>query len=205
MSGAFKYRPKFVDIRVCKPAAAEKARAPQAQPCDHVNCPLAGEHRAPKSRERANEYWHFCREHAADYNRRWNYFDGMSEDDFVNFQRGEEIGHRPVWTFRPARGERVSASRFWKAAAPGDGFNLFGRKEGAKPAAPRRPRLSRLQILALEALSLEEDAAPQAIRARYAELVKRWHPDSNGGDRSTESLLQKAVAAYQTLKQAGLA
>src|SRR5262249_48416062 len=159
----------------------------------------AGAHRAPKARDRTNEYWFFCREHAAEYNRRWNYFDGMSEDDFVNFQRGEEVGHRPVWTFRPGRGERLSAGRFWKAAGPGDRFGLFGRRA----APPKERRLSKLQSLALETLSLDEAADAVAIRTRYAELVKRWHPDSNGGDRSTEALLQKAVAAYQTLKQAG--
>ena len=56
----------------------------------------------------------------------------------------------------------------------------------------------------MEALSLEETADGAAIRARYAELVKRWHPDSNGGDRGAEANLQRVLNAYQTLKAGGL-
>lgn len=205
MAGAFQYRPKFVDIRVKKPVA-EPLRGKGERACDHGGCERVGEHRAPKARDRANEFWWFCREHAGEYNRRWNYFDGMSEDEFVNFQRAEETGHRPVWNFKPGRGERVSANRFWRAAAPGDSFGIFRSKDDqvTRPA-PRVRQLSRLQVLALEALNLDETADAHAIRARYAEQVKRWHPDSNGGDRSAETMLQKAVHAYQTLKKAGLA
>lgn len=200
---AFNYRPKFVDIRVNKPDAETVARGDGERACDHIGCARAGAHRAPKSRGRGNDFWWFCQEHAADYNRRWNYFDGMTEDDFINFQQAQESGHRPTWSFRAGRGDRVSASRFWRAAAPGDAFGMFRGKPGPAPAPVRR--LSRLQTLALEALSLPEEASAVEIRTRYAELVKRWHPDSNGGDRSAEGLLQKAVHAYQTLKQAGLA
>jgi DnaJ-class molecular chaperone len=53
-------------------------------------------------------------------------------------------------------------------------------------------------------MSLDENAQPAAIRARYAELVKRWHPDSNGGDRGAEANLQRVIKAYQMLKAGGL-
>lgn len=204
MPGAFQYRPKYVDIRVNKPEP-DDARAPEERACDRIGCVRAGAHRAPKSRERANEYWFFCREHASEYNRNWNYFEGMSEADFINFQAAEEVGHRPVWSFKPGRNERLSASRFWRAAGPGDSFGLFGGARARAEAPERRRRVSRLQAMALEVLSLDESADSVTIRTRYAELVKRWHPDSNGGDRSHEALLQKAVQAYQTLKQGGLA
>lgn len=204
MAGAFKYRPKFVDIRVKKPVT-ERKRGESDAPCDHMGCRLAGEHRAPKSRERANEYWLFCRDHASEYNKRWNYFEGMTENDFVNFQHNEEVGHRPMWTFRPGRQERISPTRFWKAAEPGDRFGMFGRARPT-PAETRAQRsISNVQRKALEALQLDETADAQSVRQRYAEQVKRWHPDSNGGDRSAEQMLQKAVQAYQTLKKAGLA
>ena len=49
-----------------------------------------------------------------------------------------------------------------------------------------------------------ERRANQRVRARYAELVKRWHPDSNGGDRGAEENLQRVIKAYQTLKSGGL-
>ncbi len=206
MSDAFEYRPKFVDIRVKKPGAETLEREPEDRPCDHVGCERAGIHRAPKSRERVGEYWHFCLQHVGEYNRRWNYFAGMSDSEFAQYQLKEEIGHRPTWTFRGGRLDRFSAAmRGFQGGQRSDPFGMFGAapSTSAEAARPRR-RLTRLQSLAIEALSLEEDADAGQIRARYAELVKRWHPDSNGGDRGAEANLQRVLKAYQTLKAGGL-
>ena len=60
-------------------------------------------------------------------------------------------------------------------------------------------------MTALEELALDENADSRTIRLRYAELIKRFHPDSNGGDRSAEAKLNKVIKAYQVLKTAGLA
>jgi hypothetical protein len=206
MSEAFAYRPKFVDIRVKKPDAERIDRAPNEQPCDHIGCTRAGSHLAPKGRDRENEYWHFCYQHAADYNRRWNYFSGMSDAELADYQRREETGHRPTWTFRSGRLDRFSsAMRGFQAGRRSDPFGMFGNGSNSETPAPQsRRRLTRLQTLALEAMSLEENADPAQIRARYAELVKRWHPDSNGGDRGAEANLQRVLKAYQTLKAGGL-
>lgn len=203
MSDTFEYRPKFVDIRVRKPDAAQAARAPHDQPCDHIGCKRAGAHRAPKGREHGGQYWHFCLEHAAAYNKRWNYFSGMSEGEWADYQAREEVGHRPTWTFRGGRLDRFSAAmRGFRGA--GDPFSLFGSRDPSASAAAPQRRLTRLQAKALEALSLPEKADAAEIRARYAELVKQWHPDSNGGDRSAEENLQRVLNAYQTLKAGGL-
>lgn len=206
MSDAFAYRPKYVDIRVKKPDAETFAHEPSERPCDHIGCARAGQHRAPKSRDREGEYWHFCREHVSDYNRRWNYFAGMSDAELEDYQRKEETGHRPTWTFRGGRLDRFSAAmRGFQAGRRTDPFGMFG--NGAVTAGPppkSRRRLTRLQTLALEAMSLDENADAGDIRTRYAELVKRWHPDSNGGDRGAEANLQRVLRAYQTLKAGGL-
>jgi hypothetical protein len=208
MSNAFEYRPKFVDIRVKKPGAAKAGvakpeRETAQRACDHVGCKHPGVHRAPKGRGRGNEYWHFCLNHAAEYNRRWDYFSGMSEGEFSDYLAREEVGHRPTWTFRSGRLDRHS-SAVRNAGATGDPFSLFGSGDPSVVQAKPRRRLSRLQALALEALQLEEEATSVDIRTRYAELVKRWHPDSNGGDRGAETNLQRVLAAYQTLKAGGL-
>ncbi len=206
MSDAFAYRPKFVDIRVKKPGAATADREPEERPCDHIGCTRAGQHRAPKGRERENEFWHFCLQHASDYNKRWNYFAGMSDAELEDYQRKEETGHRPTWTFRGGKGDRLSAAmRNNQAGKRADPFGMFG--SGAASSEPVRAasrRLSKLQAQALDAMSLDENAQPSDIRARYAELVKRWHPDSNGGSRDAEANLQRVIKAYQMLKAGGL-
>ncbi|MBL8550017.1 MAG: J domain-containing protein [Hyphomonadaceae bacterium] len=207
MASAFQYRPKFVDIRVKPPADEnEPPRAPEDRPCDKIGCDRPGGHKAPKARDRTNEFWHFCREHAADYNSRWNYFAGMSDAEVAAFQDAEHTGHRPTWTFKPSGSDRTAAEfRAFQKGRRADAFGLFRGRADPGPRAPRAPRLSRLQTLALEALHLEEGADPSQIRARYAELVKRYHPDVNGGDRACEAQLQRVIRAYQTLKAAGLA
>jgi len=205
MAAAFNYRPKFIDIRASK-RATEEARPlqPGERACDHMGCARAGECRAPKGRERLNEYWWFCAEHAADYNRRWNFFAGMSEDDLREFERQAWVGHRPTWAFKAGRGDREAAAfRAFQAGRMRDRFGVF---EGGKtgPDFEPRPRHNRTQLLALEVLGLEQTADAAAIRNRYAELVKRYHPDSNGGDRSAEERLNKVIKAYQLLKHGGL-
>ena len=41
------------------------------------------------------------------------------------------------------------------------------------------------------------------IKARYKLLVKRHHPDANGGDRSLEDRLREVIQAYSYLKSVG--
>jgi len=209
MSDAFEYRPKFVDIRASKKGAKTAARPEPAakRACDHIGCKQPGAHKAPKSRDRQNEYWHFCLDHVAEYNRRWNYFSGMSDSEFEEYKAREEVGHRPTWTFRAAKGDRMAAAArgFQPGKRAADPFNMFNPDAaGAAPPPKASRRMTRLQTLALEVMSLEHTADGPQIRARYAELVKQWHPDSNGGDRGAESNLQRVVQAYQTLKSGGL-
>jgi len=208
MSNAFEYKPKFVDIRVKKSGAAKTRAAPAAAAvetaCDFVGCKREGSHKAPKGRDMAGEYWNFCVEHVTDYNRRWNYFSGMTDDELAAYRKREEVGHRPTWTFRSGRLDKHTASlRGIRADQANDPFAVFGGAGEAAAPKPRR-RLSRLQAMALEVMQLEENANASEIRTRYAELVKRWHPDSNGGDRGAEENLQRVLKAYQVLKGAGL-
>ncbi|MDP3382888.1 MAG: molecular chaperone DnaJ, partial [Phenylobacterium sp.] len=88
MPGAFQYKPKFVDIRVRPPKPGETERAddvfalkPGERRCDHPGCSMPAAARAPKSREMMNEHYWFCQPHAAEYNRNWNFFAGMSEGE----------------------------------------------------------------------------------------------------------------------------
>jgi DnaJ domain len=205
MVDTFEYRPRFVDIRVNKPETVDRASHERA--CDQIGCRGAGLHKAPKHRGAEPDYWWFCANHASDYNRRWNYFNGMTDDELRDYEAAERTGHRPTWTFRAARGDRISAARnSFERGRRVDPFNLFRDGRAAEKArGPRARPLGRLQLMALETLDLDERADGAAIRTRYAELVKRFHPDSNGGDRTAEAHLHKVIRAYQTLKSARLA
>ena len=213
MSGAFQYRPKFVDIRVRPPVEGEEAQAddvyalkPGEVRCDHPDCLRTATAKAPKSRTLMHEHYHFCQPHAADYNKQWDFFAGMSEGEIRAHQEARATGERPTWTFKASNRSREAAA----AASRGpqgfsDPFGIFGaarRRAEANEEAGRH--LGKMERNALADLDLQNDAEPTAIRARYTELVKRCHPDANGGDRSAEHKLQRVIKAYKTLQKAGM-
>lgn len=214
MRSAFQYKPKFVDIRVRPPKEGETraeadvhALKPGERACDHPGCRTAATTRAPKSREMLNEHYWFCQAHAAEYNRNWDFFAGMSEKQVQEAQAARAVGERPTWQFKASRFSREAASVSAKAG-PGQGYAdplgvLGAARARAKPAEPVR-RLGKLERGALADLDLHEEAKAPEIRARYTELVKRCHPDANGGDRSAEARLQRVIKAYKTLQKAKL-
>jgi hypothetical protein len=216
MPGAFQYKPKFVDIRVRPPSDADDARAedvhalkPGERACDHPGCRRAATARAPKSREMLNEHYWFCQPHAAEYNRNWNFFAGMSEGEVRRYQTTEMFtGGRPTWEMKASRNAREAAS-FTHHFRRGDGqgyrdpFNMFG-GGGVNGNVQPGPQLGKMERNALAELDLEAGAEGAKIRARYTELVRKLHPDANGGDRAGEHRLQKVIRAYQTLRKAGM-
>ncbi len=211
MSRAFQYKPKFVDIRVRPPREDEQdvhALKDGERRCEHPDCMATATAKAPKSPERLNEHYWFCQAHASEYNRSWNFFAGMSESEIERRKAETVTGERPTWQFRASKFSREAAS-FAAGAGRGFGdplgiFRAARRRAEAQSAANSR-RLGRLERNALADLDLSEDAEAGQIRARYTELIKRCHPDSNGGDRSAEHKLQRVLKAYKILRQAKLA
>lgn len=216
MPGAFQYRPKFVDIRVKPPKADEpdeqdvNALKPGERPCDHAGCRLAATARAPKSREMMNEHYWFCQAHAAEYNRNWNFFSGMSEGEMRAFQKDELFtGGRPTWEMKAGKFSREAAAfnhRFRRGEGFRDPFDLFGRggAQAQTRVEPEARQLGKLERNALAELDLDAAADGAKIRGRYTELVRKLHPDANGGDRAGENRLQKVIRAYQALRKAGM-
>jgi DnaJ-class molecular chaperone len=154
-----------------------------------------------------DEHYWFCQPHAAEYNKGWNFYAGMSEGEIRARQEEEaSTGGRPTWQFKASKFSREAAA-FAAGAGRGfsDPFGMF--KGGGRRAEPETPsrRIGKIERSALADLDLEESAEQTVIRARYKELVKRCHPDANGGDRSAEHKLQRVIKAYKTLQKAGLA
>ena len=121
MPGAFQYKPKFKDIRVSPPSKEEDAAAaaredvnalkPGERACDHPGCRQAATARAPKSRDMLNEHYWFCQPHAAEYNRNWDFFAGMSEGEIRRKQQDELFtGGRPTWEMKAGRFSREAAA-----------------------------------------------------------------------------------------------
>lgn len=191
--------PFFDRIRV-KPEEQPRQEATGPR-CEHPGCPKPGEFRAPKGRMRENEFFCFCLDHVREYNQSYNYFKGMSDDEVAGFQKEAIIGHRPTWTMGARTGDQGAAP----GAAPGDPFNRFRRYRQRPGTPPKSTKVGIAQRRALAVLGLDESADAQTIQARYKELVKRLHPDANGGDRSQEEKLREIIHAYKQLRSAKLA
>ncbi len=200
----------FDSIRLVPKGAPPKKAAGRG--CQWKGCASAGEHRAPRGRGRDGEYLYFCIEHVRQFNASYNYFNGMSDAEVEEFQKSATTGHRPTWKLgdggissdADAPQPHNRYARFARAgAADPHEFMDDGSKAGKSRAAKRRA-LKPLERKALEAMHLPETAVQADIKARFKELVKRHHPDANGGDRASEDKLREIIQAYNYLKQAGL-
>lgn len=201
--------PLFDRIRV-KPDKDRRLRA-QSPVCEWAGCQAPASHRAPKGRLREREYWQFCLDHVRAYNHSYNFFAGMSTEDIAKYQKDAVVGHRPTWKMGmngPAGSHSHSSRSAGEFSGAGDPFGLF-RQFGttADPDFDRRRQEARLvrnaEHKALGVLGLEPDASKQQVKGRFKELVKRHHPDANGGDRSSEDKLREIIQAYKYLKSIG--
>jgi hypothetical protein len=188
------------DIRI-KPDRAAVQVAEKTHACAHSGCTEQGTFKVPKSREELSKHIWLCLAHARAHNESWDYFAGMSEKDIESFRVDAIVGHRPTWPL----GKRAA-----RLHNPFGGFRFeeqFGAKEKeAETQGPRRPerQITRLQLTAFDVLNLEPSATLIEIKARYKELVKRFHPDANGGDRGAEERLKQVIKAYGVLRASGL-
>jgi hypothetical protein len=184
------------------------ALKPGERACDHPGCRRPATARAPKSRDMLNEHYWFCQPHAAEYNRNWNFFSGLSDAEIRRRQEEELMtGGRPTWQMKAGRMSREAAAfstKFGTGQGYRDPFNMFG-GGGARPSPqPEGRKLGKIERNALAELDLDEDADGPKIRTRYTELVRKLHPDANQGDRSGEHRLQRVIKAYQSLRKAGM-
>ena len=140
--------------------------------CDRHGCEQAGDRPAPKS-PNSPERWYFCETHAGEYNRNWNYFEGLT---------AEEAAEREANERRDASG--FNQSTHYKWAGPGDGTR------------------SRDEMRALEALELDGEASFDEIRNGFRRLAKANHPDLKPGDPDAAQRFREVQAAYDVLRVA---
>src|SRR3954462_15207570 len=133
--------------------------------CDREGCNEIGDRPAPKA-PNSRDRWYFCEGHAAEYNKNWNYFAGLSPEEAARRASEEEQGNA---------GFRQSAQ--WKWAGPGDGTR------------------SRDEMRALDALELESDADFKAVKPAPGRLDKDAPPDATPGDREAPRRFKQVQAA----------
>jgi len=140
--------------------------------CDREGCNEVGDRPAPKA-PNSKDRWYFCESHAAEYNKNWNYFAGLSPEEAARRAAEEESG---------ASAFRKSAQ--WQWAGPGDGSR------------------SRDEMRALDVLELDPDVEFKDVKSAYRRLAKEHHPDTNAGNKEAADKFQKVQAAYEVLRKA---
>lgn len=175
--------------------------------CEEPGCEAAGEFRAPAAEgmgggDGPGRWRWFCLDHVRAFNAGYNFFEGMSAEEISFAQRPLAGWERETRAFA-STGGADRPPRWADFTDPLDaiGARFRARMEAEKGRADGKP-LSPKDREALRVLELEPDADRRALRQRYSELVRRYHPDRNGGDRSQEARLQRVIEAYQQLKAA---
>jgi hypothetical protein len=189
--------PLFDRVRIRSKAEGDAPRF--AGQCQHPGCQQKGEHKAPLGRDREGQYVFFCLPHVTEYNKSYNYFQGMGDEAITAFQKDALTGHRPTWKIG------VDGQAGQATGGHYDPNSLFNGRVGKKPSPEdeRKARYGKLALKALNTLHLDENATKETIRAKYKSWVKQLHPDANGGDRSREQKLAEIIKAYNTLKASG--
>ena len=158
--------------------------------CAHPGCLEEALYRAPVARNRLQEYRWFCLEHIRAFNRAWDYFAGMNEEEIEAQRRFDTVWNRPTWPI--GGGPRTPPKDIDDLE---DDFGFFGKSE---PPQQRRPESEEARALA--DLGLEPPVTFEAIKSRYIALVKLLHPDANGGQTENEERLKKINLAYARLR-----
>lgn len=168
-----------------------------ARPCARGDCGAPGDYRAPRSPNDLGAYYWFCLEHVRQYNARWDFFDGMNSEEIEAFRRDDMTGHRPTWPMAAGRTFR----NVWNSEGLGDLLGVFGddRPKGPEANGGMHGALPADDRDALAVLNLDPMATRADIKVRFKELVKRHHPDVNGGDRAAEERLKRVIKAYRRL------
>jgi len=181
--------------------------------CDWAECPEDGEFRAPPDENRAHgsrfdgpgRYRWFCLEHIREFNERYNFFSGMSAEEIYEAQRPTSGWDRETRAFAAGAGQ---APRWGDFSDPLDAIGARFRQNikdrAAAQASDRAAAQRGLSVAdrsALKTLGLSADANRTTIRQAYSKLVRAYHPDRNGGDRTHEKALQEVIAAYTHLRK----
>jgi hypothetical protein len=176
-------------------------RVERDEPCAEPGCRAPGEFRAPLAPgnfDGPGQYRWLCLDHVREFNARYNFFNGMSPEEIADAQTPFAGWDRETRAFAANADRPPRWADFHDPLDAISGrFRTKAREEERKDGKP----LSGEDRRALKELDLPVDADHKALRTRYAERLRRYHPDRNGGDRTHEAALGRTIAAYDRLKR----
>ena len=162
--------------------------------CEWDNCNEVGEFRAPSEKDNSKNFKWLCEEHIKLFNKNWNYFEGMSENEIAKFLKSDITWHRPTQEFG-------SSDNFfnilWNNALD-DKFKIY--QEERSPYSKNQKKWNQKDKDAFKILELDLSSDWLTIQKKFKTLVKKFHPDKNSGSKKYEDKLKKITLAYSHLK-----
>ena len=162
--------------------------------CEWENCNKSGEFKAPLERDNSKNYKWLCEKHIKLFNKNWNYFEGMSQNEIEDFLKSDLTWHRPTQKFG-------SFDNFFNVLwnnALNDKFVFFKQEKITNGLGNRK--LNEKDKDAFIIMGLELNASWPTIQKKFKTLVKKFHPDKNAGNKKFEDRLKKITLAYSHLK-----
>tara|TARA_Y100000590_G_scaffold426677_1_gene536038 strand:+ start:1042 stop:1563 length:522 start_codon:yes stop_codon:yes gene_type:complete len=162
--------------------------------CDRKFCKKIGEYKAPIERDNSKKFKWLCLEHIKEFNRSWDYFKGMSDQEVCEFLKADMTWHKPTQSFN-------SPDNFfnilWKNTLNEEGKIL---NNGKETKFNQKANFSYKDKEAFKIMDLEAGTNWEKIKNQFKKLVKKYHPDMNAGNKKFEEKLKIITLAYTQLK-----
>ncbi|MEM7296515.1 MAG: J domain-containing protein [Pseudomonadota bacterium] len=165
--------------------------------CEYPGCTKPGQYRAPKSPDTLDDFYWFCKDHVREYNLKWNFFDGQTEQQYQ-----DQVDKDRVWERETKPFSSKDEAKAWARLGVDDPHEVLGANATRNPGKVRSGtrKLPPTERRAIEILEAEDTWSKAEIRKAYKALIKVLHPDMNGGDRSQEEQLSEVVWAWDQIK-----
>lgn len=166
--------------------------------CEHDGCQEAGQYRAPRSPDHLDEFKWFCKDHVREYNLKWNFFDGSTEEEM-----NEQMEKDRLWERETKPMGTKDEQRAWARLGVDDPHQVLGENATRNPgkSITGTRKLPPTERRAVDILEAKDHWTKAEIRKSYKKLIKVLHPDMNGGDRSQEEQLQEVRWAWDQIKE----
>ena len=166
--------------------------------CEHPGCQETGQYRAPKSPDDLDDFYWFCKDHVREYNLKWNFFNGQTEEEMAEQMDKDRVWERETKPFAK-KGEEARA---WARLGVDDPHQILGENATRNPgkSITGTRKLPPTERRALDILEAKDHWTKAEIRKSYKSLIKILHPDMNGGDRGHEEQLSEVVWAWDQIK-----
>ena len=162
--------------------------------CDYKNCKKIAKYKAPIERDNSKKFKWLCLDHIKEFNKSWDYFKGMSDQEVGVFLKSDMTWHRATQAFS-------SPDNFFNILwnnTLNDGIDNLNNEY--KKKNNREINLSDKDREAFKIIELEVDTKWNKIQNQFKKLVKKYHPDMNAGNKKFEEKLKIITLAYTHLK-----